>query len=191
MVVLKRKQIVVLALVLMIVIAGYLQYNYRKGDTAATKDENDRLGEAVYVDNDDMLEDDMDYIFDYDDEIGASIQASEFFAQAKLDREITRSMDADAFREITNSENASEDIKVEAFNSMMSMIEKNDLEMRIENLIKERGFSDALALFGDDGSIDIIVKSPSLTDANIAQIADIVTRQANVDMSQINIRNKY
>ena len=100
-------------------------------------------------------------------------------------------MDSDALREIIDNPNAVEDVKVEAFNTMMALIETNDLEMRIENLIKERGFGDAIALFGNDGSIDIIVKSASLTDAKVAQITDIVTRHANVEVSQVHIKNKY
>jgi len=189
MMVLRRKQIVVLALVMMIIIAGYLQYSYRKGD--ASNDQG-RLGEAVYVNNNSLLlEDEDDVVLLKGEDLGASVEANEFFAQAKLDREITRSMDSDALREIIDNPYATEEVKTEAFNNMMALIQNNDLEMRIENLIKERGFGDAIALFGDDGSIDIIVKSASLTDAKVAQITDIVTRQANVDVSQIHIKNKY
>ena len=50
MVVFKRKQIVVLALALMIVITGYLQYSYNRS-SLANKDENKGSSEAVYVDN--------------------------------------------------------------------------------------------------------------------------------------------
>jgi stage III sporulation protein AH len=191
MIVIKRKQIVVLVLVMMIVIAGYLQYSYRKGDITTSKDDDKgRLGEAVYVDNNGS-QDENDLLLSGEDSFGASIEANEFFAQAKLDREITRSMDSDALREIIDNPNAAEDVKVQAFNTMMALIETNDLEMRIENLIKERGFGDAIALFGNDGSIDIIVKSASLTDAKVAQITDIVTRHANVEVSQVHIKNKY
>ena len=49
MMVFKRKQIVILALILMIVVAGYLQYSYRQGSTSANTE--GKLGEAVYVDN--------------------------------------------------------------------------------------------------------------------------------------------
>ena len=143
----------------------------------------------MYVDNNGSQDEDgHDLLLSEEDSFGASIEANEFFAQAKLDREITRSMDSDALREIIDNPNAAEDVKVEAFNTMMALIETNDLEMRIENLIKERGFGDAIALFGNDGSIDIIVKSASLTDAKVAQITDIVTRHANVEVSQVHIK---
>ena len=44
MMVIKRKQIVVLALVIMIVIAGYPQYSHRKGDITASKDDDKGSG---------------------------------------------------------------------------------------------------------------------------------------------------
>lgn len=42
MMVFKRKQIIILALILLIVVAGYLQYSYRQGNTSA--DSEGRLG---------------------------------------------------------------------------------------------------------------------------------------------------
>jgi len=74
---------------------------------------------------------------------------------------------------------------------MIALVENADKEMRIETLIKEKGFSDAVALFADDGSIDIIVKAPSLTTAQTAQIADIVSRQAKVAIVDIHIKKLF
>ncbi len=51
MMVFKRKQIVVLSLVLMIVVAGYLQYSYKKSSISVNSKDNEKLGEAVYVEN--------------------------------------------------------------------------------------------------------------------------------------------
>lgn len=46
-----KKQILVIALVLVIITAGVLQYTYGKSGFSARKDDDERLGEAVYVDN--------------------------------------------------------------------------------------------------------------------------------------------
>jgi len=61
MMVLKRKQIVVLSLILMIVVAGYLQYSYNNSGSSGNDsddisvsqfdEETESLGEAWYVDN--------------------------------------------------------------------------------------------------------------------------------------------
>ena len=46
-----KKQILVIALVLVIIVAGVLQYTYGKSGFSSQKDQQERLGEAVYVDN--------------------------------------------------------------------------------------------------------------------------------------------
>lgn len=193
MMVFKRKQIVVLALVLMIVVAGYLQYSYKKSSISASDSEKGRLGEAVYVDNNDVAQDKQD--FKKDDKApkdkAASKQASDFFAQAKLDRETVRGKDTDALKAITQDENADKEVKAKAYEQMMKIVENSQKEMRIETLVKKIGFEEVVALFGDDGSLDIVVKSPSLTSAQTAQIADIASRQAKIDIRQIHVKNIY
>lgn len=197
MVVFKRKQIVVLALILMIVVAGYLQYSYKQGSTSASK-ENGKLGEAVYVDN--QL--DNGAIGQVDNAIkeekatpdkgaAASKLANDFFAQAKIDKEMSRSKSNDSLKAVTEDLSASKETREDAYNRMMDLVARADKEMRIETLIKEKGFSDAVALFADDGSIDIIVKTSSLTTAQTAQISDLVSRQAKVSIEDIHIKNLF
>ena len=196
MVVFKRKQIVVLALILVIVVAGYLQYSYKQGSTSAAKD-NGKLGEAVYVDSQAengglaLVEAKTEDKKDKKTEVSASKMANDFFAQAKIDKEVSRSKSSSSLKVITEDTNASADTREVAYDKMMALVEKADKEMRIETLIKDAGFSDSLAVFADDGSIDIIVKAPSLTTAEIAQISDIVSRQASVDIEKIHIKKLF
>ena len=74
---------------------------------------------------------------------------------------------------------------------MMALIDIADKEMKIEALIKKEGFEDVIAFFADDGSIDIIVKAPSLSQAQVSQITDIVTRHAGVELDKITVKQKY
>lgn len=189
----KRKQFVVLSLVIMIVIAGYLQYSYRKSSISVSDKENGKLGEAVYVDNKDLSSENDENNDDKNilNDIGASKHANDFFAQAKLDREVTRSKDTDTLKQITEDVNASKDIKTKAYEQMIALVENSDKEMRVEMLVKEKGFSEVIAIFGDDGSLDIFVKAPSLTSTKVAQISDVVSRQAKIDIEKIHIKNVY
>lgn len=190
MMVFKKKQVVVLSLILMIVVAAYLQYNYKKSSESAENNNNGRLGEAVYVDNADAAGQ-MDTGEKALISLSASKKANDFFSQAKLERETARSKGEESLAGITNDNNASKEVKNEAYQQMMKIISNSDKEMRIESLIKEKGFEDAVTFFAEDGSIDVVVKTPSLTSAQTAQIADIVSRQAGVGMDKIHIRNIY
>lgn len=221
MVVFKRRQVVVLALILMIVVAGYLQYSYKKSSITVSGKDSGKIGEAVYVENDetssldqkdkktdkdtksgkDGVKDNKDIKDNKDNKskdgkttskaVSASKQANDFFAQAKLDKEITRSKDTDALKAITEDDNATKEAKAKAYDQMVKIIGNNEKEMRIEALIKGKGIEEAVVLFGDDGSLDVVVKAPSLTPALTTQIADIVSRQANVSMDKITVRNVF
>jgi stage III sporulation protein AH len=196
MMVFKRKQIVILALILMIVVAGYLQYSYKQGSSSANK-ETGKLGEAVYVDN--QVENqgltDADKLTVTDTKaqkaVSASKLANDFFAQAKMDREVSRSESNDSFKAIAEDMNVSKETRDKASAQMLTLVSNGEKEMRIETLINKIGFSDCVTLFGDDGSIDIVVKAPSLTTAQTAQIADIASRQAKVDIEKVHIKPLY
>ncbi|NMA35095.1 MAG: SpoIIIAH-like family protein [Clostridiaceae bacterium] len=196
MMVLKRKQIVILALILLIVVAGYLQYSYRQGNTSA--DSEGRLGEALYVDNEiynegmagsgsDLAEED----FGDQKNVTASKMANDYFIQAKMDKEQSRSEAAESLRTIAEDVNISAEVREEAQNKMMALAETLEKESRIEILINKMGFEDSFILFADNGSVDIIVKTPSLTSSQAAQITDIVMRQADVDVEDIHISTMF
>ena len=194
--VLKRKQIVILALILLIVVAGYLQYSYRQGSTSA--DSEGRLGEALYVDcdnyNDEMFGSDSDLADEgFGDQVNitASKMANDYIIQAKLDKEQSRCEAADSLKAIVEDATVSTEIREEAHNKMMALAENLERESRIEILINKMGFEDSFILFADNGSVDIIVKTPSLTSSQAAQITDIVMRQADVDVEDIHISTMF
>lgn len=189
--ILKRRQIVVLALVLMIVVAGYIQYSYKKSGYSQNDDDAGKLGEAVYVDNQNFLESLDDNGKGDEKIVTASKEAENYFAQTKLEKEISRSKDEDRFRSIAEDEKASAEIQQQAYEKMMALYDNSDKEMRIEALIKKQGFDDVIALFADDGSVDIIVKVSNLTTSQVAQITDIVNRQANVEIEKIIVKHKF
>ncbi|OPZ93623.1 MAG: Stage III sporulation protein AH [Firmicutes bacterium ADurb.Bin419] len=207
MVVFKRKQIVVLSLVLMIVIAGYLQYSYKKSSISVSEmadSDSPRLGEAVYVDNFGEFDsetaeksEDSDKKENKKEEnkkeenkktVQASKMANDFFAQAKMDRDVTRGKNKDELQNITKDPEASKELKSQASEKMLAIIDNSEKEMAIETLIKEKGFSDVVVFIADDKSLDIVVKAQNITDAEATQIADIAARQANVSIADVHVR---
>ncbi len=195
MMVLKRKQIVILALILMIVVAGYLQYSYRQGSTTAGI--NEKLGEAVYVDseidNAGLAGTELDITGNTKSQknISASKMADNYFVQAKMDKEQSRSKSNELLKGITEDINASKETKTEAHSKMMAITSNADKEMRVETLINKMGFADSFVVFADNGSVDIVIKTPSLSTSQTAQVTDIVIRQADVDVKDIHVRTLF
>lgn len=190
MLIFKRKQIVILALILMIVVAGYLQYSYRQGSTSAEMD--GILGDAVYVDSE--IENEGltgSEVGAGDKNIKASKMADNYFVEAKIEKEQSRGRNSESLKAITEDINASQETKDDAYGKMIALTENSEKEMRIETLIDKMGFEETFVLFADSGSVDIVVKAPSLSTAQAAQIMDIVMRQGDVEVEDIHIKPMF
>ena len=185
---LKRKQIIVLSLVLMLVIAGYLQYSYNKSSQFSEED-SAQIGDAVYVDNLDITA--SDAAKNDQKAAKASKEANNFFAQAKMDRDAVRDKDIETIKGITDDEVTSKVAKANAQEKMLKIVDISQKEENIETLIKAKGFSDVVALFSDNGNIDIVVKAPAISKSDAAKIVDIVVRQGSVSFDKIVIKPMF
>lgn len=114
--------------------------------------------------------------------------APDFFVEYRLEREKVRSEKSDVLREIIkNSQN--EDARTKAQETVLKLVQDKQKELEIENLIKARGFNDAL-VFIREGSVSAVVKAPVLTRQEVTQIADIIHRSAGVNNEEIQISAK-
>jgi len=185
-----KKQILVVALVLVIIKAGVLQYTYGKRGFSSRRDGDERLGEAVYVDNINGG------TAGTDEDTGVSTgsapvvnESEDFFVQARLERETIRSRQKEELQEITALKDAPEESVAKAHEEYLALIKRSEIEATIESLIRQRGFEDVVAILGTNGSVDLIVKADNLSQDQTAQISDIVVRHAGVPMDAIHIRN--
>lgn len=110
----------------------------------------------------------------------------DFFVDYRLERDRLRSQEADYLREIINNPNASQESKEKAQKDLIALAEKVEKEMNIENLIKAKGFEDAVIILSGD-SANVIVKAEGLSTKEVAQITDIVTRTTGLSMDKITI----
>jgi len=192
----KRKQIVVLGLVLVIISVGILQYNYNtRGEAgkpateASAAGQEDRLedipGAAVYVDASD----------DTDTSKNNIQQSDGYFAAIRMERDRARSKQKE---ELTAIANASADgtvaasatvTQLEAQEKLLGIIRRSEAENTIETLVKQLGFEDALAYMSETDNVDVIVKASSLSAQEVAKISDIVVRHADVTMDKITVKN--
>ncbi len=119
----------------------------------------------------------------------ANLAASSFFIQSRLDRNKNRSFYIETLNGIVADPNIDTSVKEMAQSEMIMLIKKSETESIIENLIKAKGFKDVLAIMGED-SVNIVVNSEKLTEAQVAQIKDIVSREADVKTDNIKIMEK-
>lgn len=103
---------------------------------------------------------------------------------AKLSREQLRSKNKELLMDIVENSSISETQKSEAVSAMVEMTELAEKELAAETLLKTKGFSEAVVSISD-GMADVVVNEVSLSDAQRAQIEDIVKRKTGVEGKNI------
>ena len=137
---------------------------------------DDEVAETV---SDELMEDEVPGEAVFTSSSGVSTLSS-----AKLQKEQTRAQNKETLLEIINNANISETQKQEAVNSMISMTDIAEKETAAEILLEAKGFSDAIVSI-DGESVDVVVNTPELTEAQRAQIEDIVIRKTGVSADAI------
>lgn len=218
----KKNQVMITALAIMIAVAGYLNF----AGTKVTDEEIITVNGEIATDdlgNLALSEDDIDYsaLLDLSDEdieqstddiqsldSDAEVTSTEMLAEtsgeeevpgeavftsstgvstlsgAKLQKEQTRAQNKEMLLEIINNANISETQKQEAVNSMISMTDIAEKETAAEILLEAKGFADAIVSI-DGESVDVVVCTSELTEAQRAQIEDIVIRKTGVSAEAI------
>lgn len=195
----KKNQIIIAALVVMVAVAGYLNYSGMIfGDDKNATEANNELAnkELLDISEEDSAQADSD-ILDAEGELAngevegtpgeavlTSGEASGIVAQAKVSREQVRAKNKETLQAIIDDTNISEEQKADAIAQMVTMTEMAEKEVAIETLLATKGFNEAVVNLTED-SADIVVNSSDLTDAKRAQIEDIVTRKAGVSAANI------
>jgi len=111
---------------------------------------------------------------------------NDFFIDYKLERDRLRGQEADYLRELINNPNASSESKEKAQQDLIALSQKVEKEMIVENLIKAKGFEDAVIFFSDD-HVNIVIKTDGLLQKDIAQITDVVTKTTGISVDKITI----
>lgn len=100
-------------------------------------------------------------------------------SSAKLLKEQTRAKNRETLLEIINNVNISEEQKQEAVDNMIALTDVAEKETAAEILLESKGFDDVVVSITDD-SVDVVVNASDLTEAQRAQIEDIIIRKTGI-----------
>ena len=198
--ILKKNQIIITTLAIMVAIAGYLNYSGRllneEADTASSDDSLVLLTDGETVEN--TYTDDTADIVSLDSDVetgstgtsvGEAVLANartgdNLLAQARLNREQVRAKSKESLLEVINNTNVGEEQKQEAAAVMTNMAEEAEQEAAAELLLEAKGFEDCVVSI-TDGRADVVVNMEEVDDAQRAQIEDIVKRKTNISGENI------
>ena len=225
----RKNQVMITALALMIAVAGYLNFAGNRitqeeivttgsdtvetakvtGDDSQYEDIQSMDSELV-LEEDNYLEQSMDDILAEDitvDEESADLEAGsdsveeitgdvpgeavftsvagmDSLSGAKLLKEQTRAKSKETFLEIINNTNIAEEQKQEAIDGMIALTDVAEKETAAEILLEAKGFEDVVVSITDD-MVDVVVNTAELTEAQRAQIEDIVVRKTGMNPEAI------
>lgn len=170
-VILGKRQIILAALVLILGVAVYLNWQFSKSDFdlmtgTDVNSPSKNYGDAQLVNN--------------------SNSVTDYFTQARLDKEKAR---GEAVETLANTlKDTSLDIKdiQEAALAAAQIAKAVETENNIETMVKAKGFDECLAIISDD-KIKIMVPAKELSESQVAQITDIVITEGKLLAENISI----
>ena len=225
----KRNQVIITALVIMVAVAGYLNYVDSnspsneillndEGEVAALVP-NDSLPANANIDNniepevgialtsdeqenkknnkekknnEDKKEDNKNKTQKTDaSDPGKAVFVnktvdSSYFVQAKLEREQARAKEKEILDEMINNTNLDESKRGECADEKIQIQKRIEKETAAESMIESKGFSEVYVRM-DDNTVDVVVNKETLSEAEIAQIEDIVKRKTGLEPNKIRI----
>lgn len=200
--VIKRNQLIILVISLMLIMVGYLNFTPNNNSIQTVAE----LGDARLVSSN--VVDDKEEPNEVNEVIGEAVstqtdvsQKTEeeviqtaapddtYFTTSKLERENMYSQMLESYQQIYNNSETSADQKISALNEIAKINKTKNAIMIAENLISAKGF-ERVIIFVNDNSISVIVGEEELKPERIAQIQNIVARELNVDVDKIHISTK-
>ncbi len=165
----KKNQVIVTMLAVLIAVAGYLNYSYNGKPENVTNASNQvseketEIGDAVLT---------------------SGQPVSSYIAQAKLNKEQTRSKNKETLLEVINNQSINEDEKLEAVNTMVAITENAELESTVENLLYAKGLNQVVVTISDE-QVEVIINESEINDTIRTQIEDIIKRKVGVEAENI------
>ncbi len=108
----------------------------------------------------------------------------EMITEIKLNREQVRAQNKEVLMGIINNEGLSEEQKQNAVNELIASTAISEKEAAAERLLEAKGFKDVVVSITDD-TVDVVVNMSELSDADRAQIEDIVKRKTEMVAEKI------
>lgn len=205
----KMKQIVLSFIAISLIILGYTNYSFNeKNDSvevASRTSENEiNLGDVELVNSQPVQENYKEGIVS-NDEIQNTVpsntlktntslnntleDSTNYFEETRIERDRMYSETLETYQKIIDSNQTMQDQKAIATQEISNITNKKNSIMIAENLIKNKGFENVVIL-ENLGNVSVIVKSSVLSQEQISKIQNIVQRELNVEISNINISNK-
>lgn len=208
----KKNQIIITALAIMIAIAGYLNFTDKASvkedkyvfnnkitditdNTGLVPNEDELLNANVLeeLSEEEIAKENLDTVETTSPEKGnvgeaifvnsASVE-SNYFLESKIKREQTRAQSTEILLSVINNDKLDKEQKTGAAADMVKLQDRIEKEAAAESMLEAKGFKDVFVRMDENG-VDVVVNTSKLTENELAQIADVVSRKTGVPADKV------
>ncbi len=199
----RSRGFVVMTLTLMLVVVGTVNYNLsKKSVLQASKEmemyENQQLAknndkkEAKVVDSKETVVNEK--AKETSNKIKTQITSDKNMKKAsyavdmKMNREKQRNELTEDLNEIINNPSTAEETRKQASNMKLQLVKDQEMELKIEDLLGAKGFSNSLVYISND-TVNVVVNEEKLNKRDATKIFDLVVNESNVKHENIKLMN--
>ena len=193
--IIKRNQLIILVISLMLITVGYLNFTDDNNSMEIVAELGDATlvsTNAVNIDEEtkeNITNENIETTNNNEKIVQTAVLDDTYFTTSKLERENMYSQMMESYQQIYNNSETSAEQKTSALNEIAKINKTKNAIMIAENLISAKGF-EKVVIFANENSISVIIGKDKLEQTEIAQIQNIVSRELGVDAGLIHISTK-
>ncbi|MDY3971874.1 MAG: SpoIIIAH-like family protein [Clostridia bacterium] len=206
--VLKKKEIIAASLVVLIGVAGYLNWSYqdtiRVQDGESYVETGKKLGEAQYVNAVDEVEETSEgeeasseakettaenaenNSEDTAQTVETTSGSDNYFEQARLNKEASRSKSLEILNNTAENESFDAEIRQKAGDKILAVANNVQKESEIESIAQSKGYSE-ICVYVDDSEANVMVRKDGFCDEDVVKLTAIVTEQLKISAQNVKI----
>lgn len=190
MFVIKRKNIVIGLLVALLIITGYLNLIYNNNVKPTSRETNGGGSKTADIISGDVSVTDPNTEQEPKSQgLVQETSSANFFIDYRFEREKNRNNEMEYINTVLDDPEADADLTREAHALLLELASNMEAEAVIENLLKAKGFTEAIAIIHKN-NVNIIVNQPELLSEEVAQILEVVKRESEFSTDNIVITPK-
>lgn len=208
--ILKKKEIIAASLVVLIGVAGYLNWSYQ--DTIRVQDGESyietgkKLGEAQYVNAVDNSEEDENAEGNAEETAADGEEAVEntenaenseqtaqtvtdtgnYFEQARMNKETSRSKSLEILNQTAENESFDSEIRQKAGDKILAVADNVQKEAEIESIAQSKGYSE-ICVYVDDNEANVMVRKDGFGNEDVVRLTAIATEQLKISAQNVKI----
>lgn len=184
----KKRYLILGGLVVLLVITGYLNFRLNTPESTTASNPEENAQQQALIENLNTNGTNQAAASETDDAQQANTQTAtgNFFQDFRTERQSTREKELQYIESVISNPDTDAETLAAAQQQKLNLAEAMEQEVTMEGLIRAKGFNEAVVTVQKD-SVNVVVDSATLNEAQAAQIFDIVQRTTGASSENIKI----